>query len=141
VFFETYEDQFSFWKKFRSRIEKIDAPLEETIKFWTKAPLVNKHLDAYRPDTWPDPWQIIKDGKYNDLTIAIMMGHTLKLTNRFKDCDIEIKQYLDMNNKVVYNTCVVDNKILNYQYGEIVVEEELPKDLVLQMAIPLPNYK
>jgi hypothetical protein len=141
VFFETYEDQFSFWKKFRSRIEKIDTPLEETIKFWTKAPLVNKHLDAYRPDTWPDPWQIIKDGKYNDLTIAIMMGHTLKLTDRFKDSDIEIKQYLDMNNKVVYNTCVVDNKILNYQYGEIVVEEELPKDLVLQMAIPLPNYK
>ncbi len=141
MFFETYEDQFSFWKKFRSRIEKIDTPLEETIKFWTKAPLVNKHLDAYRPDTWPDPWQIIKDGKYNDLTIAIMMGHTLKLTDRFKDSDIEIKQYLDMNNKVVYNTCVVDNKILNYQYGEIVVEEELPKDLVLQMAIPLPNYK
>lgn len=141
MFFETYEDQFSFWKKFRSRIEKIDAPLEETIKFWTKAPLVNKHLDAYRPETWPDPWQIIKDGKYNDLTIAIMMGHTLKLTDRFKDSDIEIKQYLDMNNKVVYNTCVVDNKILNYQYGEIVVEEELPKDLVLQMAIPLPNYK
>jgi len=141
VFFETYEDQFSFWNKFRSRIEKIDAPLEETIKFWTKAPLVNKHLDAYRPETWPDPWQIIKDGKYNDLTIAIMMGHTLKLTDRFKDSDIEIKQYLDMNNKVVYNTCVVDNKILNYQYGEIVVEEELPKDLVLQMAIPLPNYK
>lgn len=141
MFFETYEDQFSFWKKFRSRIEKIDAPLEETINFWTKAPLVNKHLDAYRPDTWPDPWQIIKDGKYNDLTIAIMMGHTLKLTDRFKDSNIEIKQYLDMNNKVVYNTCVVDNKILNYQYGEIVVEEELPKDLVLQMAIPLPNYK
>ena len=141
MFFETYEDQFSSWKKFRSRIEGIEAPLEETIKFWAKAPLVNKHLDSYRPETWPDPWQIIKDGKYNDLTIAIMIGHTLKLTERFKDCDIEIKQYLDMSNKVVYNTCAIDNKILNYQYGEIVAEQEMPKELVLQMVIPLPDYK
>jgi hypothetical protein len=69
------------------------------------------------------------------------MGHTLKLTERFKDSQIEIKQYLDTSNKVVYNTCSIDNKILNYQYGEIVEEEELPKDLVLQVAIQLPDYK
>ena len=141
MFFDSYEDQFSTWKKLRNRIEKINEPLEETIKFWAKAPLVNKHLDPFRPETWPDPWQIIKDGKYNDLTISIMMGHTLKLTERFKDSQIEIKQYLDTTNKVVYNTCSIDNKILNYHYGEIVGEEELPKDLVLQVAIPLPDYK
>lgn len=140
MFFDDYEQQFISWKKFRNSIEKLDKPLEETIKFWTKAPLVNKHLDPFRPETWPDPWQVIKDGKYNDLTIAIMIGHTLKLTQRFKDCQIEIKQYLDTSKKVVYNTCSIDNKILNYPYGEIVPEEELPKELVLQVAIPLPDY-
>ncbi len=105
------------------------------------APLVNKHLDPYRVDTWPDPWQIIKDGKYNDLTINLMIGHTLKLTKRFNESQIEIRTYLDTSNKTVYNTCCIDNKILNYRYGEVVEELELPEELVLQTATPLPDYK
>jgi hypothetical protein len=141
VFFDDYETQFVSWKKFRNQIEKLEKPLEETIKFWTKAPLVNKHLDPYRPETWPDPWQVIKDGKYNDLTIAVMIGHTLKLTERFKNSEIVIKQYLDIDKKVVYNICSIDNKILNYPYGEVVEETELPKELVLQMVVPLQDYK
>ena len=141
MFLETYENQFSSWKKFRNQIEKVDAPLEATVKFWAKAPIVNKNLDPFRPEIWPDPWQIIKDGKYCDLTIAVMMGHTLKLTERFKESQIEIKQYIDIDKKVVYNTCSVDNKILNYHYGEVVVEENLPEELQLQLVIPLPDYK
>jgi hypothetical protein len=103
--------------------------------------LVNKHLDPYRVDTWPDPWQIIKDGKYNDLTINLMIGHTLKLTKRFNESQIEIRTYLDIVNKTVYNTCYIDNKILNYHYGEVVEEDEIPKNAVIQMVTPLPNYK
>lgn len=141
MFFDSYEEQFASWKKFRNKIDKLPAPLEETIKFWSKAPLVNKHLDPYRPETWPDPWQIIKDGKYSDLTIAVMIGHTLKLSEQFNDSQIQIKTYLDIENKTVYNTCSIDDKILNYRYGEVVTEDEIPKNIVLQAAIDLPNYR
>ena len=141
MFQNSYDKQFTIWKKFRNKLEGSDSPLEDTIKFWAMAPLVNKHLDPYRVDTWPDPWQIIKDGKYNDLTINLMIGHTLKLTKRFNDSQIEIRTYLDTANKTVYNTCCIDNKILNYHYGEVVDESELPEEVVLQTATPLPNYK
>lgn len=141
MFFEHYEEQFASWKKFRSKINNLSEPLEETIKFWSKAPLVNKHLDPFRPEIWPDPWQIIKDGKYSDLTIAVMMGHTLKLTEQFTESQIQIKTYLDINNKTVYNTCSVDNKILNYRYGEVIEESEIPENIVLQSVIDLPNYR
>lgn len=141
MFQNSYEKQFTIWKKFRARLEESQSPLEDTIKFWAMAPLVNKHLDPYRVDTWPDPWQIIKDGKYNDLTINLMIGHTLKLTKRFNDSQIEIRTYLDTINKTVYNTCCIDNKILNYPYGEVVDEIELPKEIVLQTATMLPDYK
>lgn len=141
MFQNSYDKQFTIWKKFRSKLEDSTNPLEDTIKFWAMAPLVNKHLDPYRVDTWPDPWQIIKDGKYNDLTINLMIGHTLKLTKRFNESQIEIRTYLDTDNKTVYNTCYIDNKILNYHYGEVVDENDLPNNVVLQMATPLPDYK
>lgn len=141
MFQNSYDKQFSIWKKFRNKIDKSEQPLEDTIKFWAMAPLVNKHLDVYRIDTWPDPWQIIKDGKYNDFTINLMIGHTLKLSERFNESQIEIRTYLDMDSKIVYNTCYIDNKVLNYPYGEVTSEEDIPNNIVLQMAVPLPDYK
>ena len=141
MFQNSYDKQFSIWKKFRNSIDKSQNPLEDTIKFWAMAPLVNKHLDVYRIDTWPDPWQIIKDGKYNDFTINLMIGHTLKLSERFNESQIEIRTYLDMDSKIVYNTCYIDNKVLNYPYGEVTSEEDIPNNIVLQMAVPLPDYK
>lgn len=141
MFQNSYDKQFSIWKKFRNSIDKSERPLEDTIKFWAMAPLVNKHLDVYRIDTWPDPWQIIKDGKYNDFTINLMIGHTLKLSERFNESQIEIRTYLDMDSKIVYNTCYIDNKVLNYPYGEVTSEEDIPNNIVLQMAVPLPDYK
>jgi len=140
VFSEHYEKQFFIWKRFRNKLEKIGDPFEQTILFWSLAPLVNKHLDMYRDKDWPSPWDIIKEGKYDELTKSIMIGHTLKLTKRFMESPIEIKMYLDIVDKTVYNTCYIDNKILNYPYGEITLEKDLPKDIVLQMAVPLPKY-
>lgn len=141
MFTDSYEQQFTIWKKFRENLEKSETPLEDTIKFWARAPLVNKHLDPYRSEIWPDPWQIIKDGKYNELTINLMIGHTLRLTKRFDEKEISIRTYLDIDNKVVYNTCSVDDKILNYPYGDIIDENNIPENIVLQMVVTLPSYK
>ena len=141
MFFDSYDEQFAHWKKLRIKLELSPNPLEDIISFWAKAPTVNKHLDIYRSDVWPDPWQVIKDGKYCDLTIAIMIGHTLQLTKRFSDNQIKIKTYLDTTNKTVYNTCSVDNKILNYRYGEVVEEDEIPESVVLQSVVDLPSYR
>jgi hypothetical protein len=140
VFQDSYERQFTVWRKFRGKLEKSPLPFEDALHFWLKAPLVNKHLNIFRTEDWPTPWEIIKNGKYDELTISIMIGHTLKLTERFLNSKIEIRQYLDTGNKVVYNTCYIVNKILNYPYGNITEENELPKELVLQAAVELPNY-
>jgi hypothetical protein len=140
VFSEHYEKQFVAWKRLRNKIEKVSDPFEQTILFWNMAPLVNKHLDPYRYKDWPNPWDIIKDGKYDELTKTIMVAHSLKLTKRFMKVPIEIRLYLDIDNKTVYNVCYIENKILNYPYGEVIIESDLPKNLVLQMAVPLTDY-
>ena len=140
MFSEHYERQFVAWKRLRNKLEKCDSAFEDTIAFWNMAPLVNKHLDVYRYKDWPTPWEIIKDGKYDELTKTIMIGHSLQLTKRYSSSQIEIRSYLDMNKKVVYNMCCINNKILNYPYGEVIDETELPKELILQMAVPLPQY-
>ncbi len=140
MFSEHYEKQFIVWKRLRNKIEKSSTPFENVILFWSMAPLVNKHLDLYRYKEWPTPWEIIKEGKYDDLTKNIMIGYTLNLTKRFMETPIEIRVYLDIDNKTVYNTCCIENKILNYPYGEVTLEADLPKELILQMAVPLSKY-
>lgn len=141
MFFEDIESRFSIWKKFRSKIEKDEDPLQRIVEFWSAAPLVNKHLDPYRPSTWHDPWQIISEGKYTDLTISIMMGHTAQLTERFANSEIVIKTYIDKVNNNVYNICSIDNKILNYQYRQVVDISEIPENLELQIETPLRSYR
>ena len=140
MFSEHYEKQFIVWKRLRNKIEKSSNPFEQAISFWSMAPLVNKHLDLYRYKEWPTPWEIIKEGKYDELTKSVMIAHTLSLTNRFIETPIEIRVYLDIDNKTVYNTCSIENKILNYPYGEVTSEVDLPKELILQMAVPLSKY-
>ena len=140
MFFEDTEYRLNAWKNFRKKLETSDTPLEDTIEFWSKAPLVSKHLDLYRSETWPDPWSIISQGKYNELTVSLMIGHTLKLTKRFNQSPIEIKSYLDTDKKVVYNLCCIGNKILNYPYREVTEEQELPEAMVLQTIISLPDH-
>ena len=141
MFFDSYDQQLATWKNFRNHLEESETPLEDVIAFWNKAPLVNKHLNINSSEHWPGPWQIIKDGKYTELTISLMIGHTLKLTQRFSNCKIEIKSYLDNSNKAVYNTCTIDNKILNYPYGEIVEEKDLPVEFSLQSVVPIADFK
>lgn len=141
MFFDPYDEQFAHWKKLRTKVENSVSPFDDILSFWAKAPLVNKNLNTFHSDAWPDPWQIIKTGKYCDLTIAVMMGYSLQLTKRFSDSQIQIKTYLDIVNKTVYNTCSIDNKILNYRYGEVVEEKELPENVVLQSVVDLPSYR
>jgi hypothetical protein len=141
MFQEDFETQLQQWRRFRETLNSAADPLQTTVDLWAKAPTVNKHLDPYRPATWSDPWSILKEGKYCDMTLCLMMAYTLSLTERFKDSVIEIKTYLDTDNKVAYNCCSIDNKILNYRYREVVDERDLPESMELQLSTPVPNYR
>jgi hypothetical protein len=140
MFDKHVEEQILHWKSFRRNLETASDPLIEVAKFWATAPTVNRNIDIYRPETWPNPWQIISERKYCDATVALMMAHTVDLSNLFDD-PVMIKVLVDSDIKAMYNVCTIQDKILNYHYKEVVLMEDLPATVFEQFSTPLVSFK
>lgn len=117
-------DRLTEWKKFRDSIESEDKPLEACASFWAKAPFVSPYLDPSNPSSWPDPWKLVLDSKYDNLAIALGMLYTLQLTQRFMGERFEI--YMSINNKENdYFLLVGDTNVLNMEYMGVTSKEKL----------------
>lgn len=78
------------WKRFRDSLETSQTPFDDVINFWSHAPFVANYLDPDDSGSWPDPWHLIIDGKFDDLAICLGMLYTLQLTQRFMLTKYEI---------------------------------------------------
>lgn len=134
-------DRLTAWKQFRNSLETSSSPFENVSVLWSKAPFVNQYLDRHDPKSWPDPWHLIIDGKFDDLAICLGMLYTLKLTQRFTSSLYEIHMSMPSDDTHTRFFLVVDHlKVLNFAYREVVdytavasVKTSLIyKDLILQ---------
>lgn len=121
--FDLYgNDRLVAWKNFRDSLETSESPFEDTTIFWCHAPFVNQYLNLENPESWPDPWQLILDNKFDDLAITLAMLYTIKLTERFKNSTFEIRQV--ENSKKTF--LVIDNDVvLNFEYRTVNTLDEL----------------
>lgn len=117
--FDLYNfERLSAWKQFRDSLETSSTPYEDLANFWALAPFVSRYLDPNNPKSWPDPWKLIIDGKFDDLAICLGMLYTLKLTERFRDSLCEICTVIE-NNEKRYFLMVDNSSILNYEYRSV----------------------
>ena len=112
-------DRLTKWKEFRNTLEVLDDPLQAVVDFWNKAPFVSPNLNPQTPKTWPDPWHLVLDEKLDNLAICLGMLYTLKLTQRFMDSVCEIHMSMLSKDSEHRYFLVIDDKVLNYEYGEI----------------------
>lgn len=105
-------DRLSEWKKFRDLIEESEDPFSLVINFWSAVPFVGKYLDPYNSASWPDPWQLILDGKFDDLGIALGILYTLKLTQRFGKSNFKIYSKI-LENDILYFLSINDQIIFD----------------------------
>lgn len=116
--FDLYgNERLTEWRNFRNKIETSLTPLEDSIQFWRKAPFVSPYLDPFSPDTWPDPWHLVIDGKFDDLAICLGIMYTLKLTQRFMNENFEIHMAVDL--KKDFYLVVGKDRVLNYNKAVI----------------------
>ena len=112
-------DRLTKWKEFRNTLEVLDDPLQAVVDFWNKAPFVSPYLNPQTPKSWPDPWHLVLDEKLDNLAICLGMLYTLKLTQRFMDSVCEIHMSMLSKDREHRYFLVIDDKVLNYEYGEI----------------------
>jgi hypothetical protein len=140
MFDKTVDQRLSLWYAFRSSLENDSEPLASTWNFWKNAPFIpfNHKIDRYNNNIWPTPWEIIVENKYDDFTKALMIGWTIKLTERFKNNCIELKSIVDNTKNTYYNIVCVDNFwVINYSDIGPVKTDLLPKTIFIEYLIEL----
>jgi hypothetical protein len=134
------EDRITTWAEFRHSLDTSEDPLKDIADFWSEIKLVpfNKAVDPYNHFSWPSPWQIIADNSYDDLTVALMIGYTIKLTNRFKNSRVEIRSLVDSNRKQLYNLVYIDDEyVLNYHKAQVIEAQNIPESFFLENLVEL----
>ena len=117
------------WKQIRSELETAADPLRLVAELWARAPLVNPFIDPTDPDSWPDPWHLVLDDRYDDLAVVIGMLYTIKLTQRFMDSHCEIHMSVrDENSDPEYFLVLDQRQALNIEPRKVVDVNQLKYD-------------
>ena len=124
--FDLYDnDRLIKWRQFRDNLETSLTPLEDVAHLWSRAPFVNTYLNPHTPDKWPDPWHLVLNSKLDELAIVLGMLYTLKLTQRFMTSRFEIHMSTIEASRYSKYFLVVDNHVLNLEYGCVLSTVEL----------------
>lgn len=110
-------DRLKEWRKWRKEIiTQEDRQLLESVVYWWKfTPLMNKVLDIYDSEDWPDPWMLLWDAKFDEHATALGMAYTLHLMDW--PCDLVLIQTKTGMPMLV--VAIDDEHVLNFTYGEI----------------------
>lgn len=144
MFKQSTDDRLSAWAQHRRDLETSLNPFEDVWNFWRDAPFIqyNNKIDPYHYKSWPSPWELIVENKYDDFTKAVMIGNTIKLTQRFQDSSIQVRTYVDKTRNALYNVVIINDKwVINYNDNGPVMVEELPGSFLLENLIELENAR
>jgi len=140
MFDRSIDDRLSAWMWLRSQVNDAPDPLLEVWDFWKRAPFVpyNNKIDPYHQRSWPTPWDIIVENRYDDFTKALMIGWTLKLSDRYQNSKIEIKTLVDNARTRQYNiVCIDDEWMINFSDDGPETMEKSPHLFLLENLIEL----
>jgi len=139
MFNNSYDERLFLWRDFRTYLETAENPLEDTVKFYSQAPIVNLTTDPYDPDNWPTPWEILKENIYCEYVKILAICYTLQLCDRFIGVKFEINIVHDNKQSRTYFLLFVDNQCIGYNYDEVIPATELPLGLEFVMRHEMPQ--
>ena len=134
------DDRLSAWSELRKHIDTSQDPFRAVTEFWMQTPFIahNHKIDPFYQASWPTPWEIIVENKYDDFTKAVMIGYTILLTEKFKNSDVQIKTLVDTQFKRLYNIVCVDNTwVLNYDDSQVLHVDNIPSLYSLENLVVL----
>lgn len=143
MFDQDLEKRLSCWAQFRQSLETASNPLEMVAHFWSQAPLSGYVTHVNIADgVWPTPWQLIEVNRYDDQALAIMIGYTIKLTERYKSSLVELKTMVDHKQTKLYNLIFIDNTyILNYLRDQVVTVNDIDLTTCSSNIISISSYQ
>jgi len=74
---------------------------------------------------WPNPWQLITDNLYCDLSIALGMYYSLALLDHPKITDLRLQVYKVPEGWLNLSSINQGKYVLNYNHGKVVNNSQL----------------
>jgi hypothetical protein len=134
------DERLSAWLTHRQYIEQSENPFQDIWEFWKSAPFIpyNNKLDPYHQRSWPSPWEIIVNNKYDDFTKSVMIGWTIKLTKRFENSKVEIRTLVDKQKILQYNVIYINDEVaINYSDNGPIDAKDIPDTFLLENIVEL----
>ncbi len=103
------------WREWRETLSEHSDIASEVALWWKFVPMVNKSIDPWREDTWPDPWTLVSSGEFCPSAQGLGMFYSLVLAGN--DCKL-IRARIDDEIRLI--VLLLDDRLLNYVDGEIV---------------------
>ena len=121
------ENRIIAWRDFRHSLKSWPNDIQRVAEFWAKAPLSNNYLTYENPKEWPDPWCLIKDGIYCDISIALGMFYTLYYSDYDKKNIMSIECFKNVEKQEILNLVNLEQGkyMLNFHVGRSVNKTEL----------------
>lgn len=140
MFNQSVDNRLTEWTTHRKQLDEVDNPLQEVWDFWHQAPFTpyNKNIDPYYQQSWPSPWQIIAENRYDDFTKTLMIAWTLKLTRKYQNSKMELRTLVDSNQIRAYNLLYIDDTwVINYSDNGPISTPEIPSSFRLENLIEI----
>jgi hypothetical protein len=114
------EQRILAWRQFRRSLHDWPADLTRVAAVWSKAPLGN-YLTQDSAD-FPDPWQLIADRCFCDISVALGMFYTLAYSKYPNRHEMRLRLFNLRNQSKEFNLveCEGGKYVLNYQLGSVV---------------------
>lgn len=125
------QGKLAAWREWRNDLKEasIEDAYNEVAMWWKFVPLVNKVVDPWRQETWPDPWTLIGNGSFCPNAQGLGIFYSLILAGF--DCELVLAIVEDAPRLMVI---LPNKKLLNYIDGEAVDLGELTEEILQTWA-------
>lgn len=136
-FEQSPDNRILSWREWRNDLEKLslEDAIQNVAQSWAKVPTVMHYLAPDQLEEWPNPWQLITDNIYCELSIALGMYYSLALLEHTSITDLKLQIYKTPNGWLNLSSANHGKYVLNYSHGNVVNSSQLnlsQKDLVFE---------
>ena len=125
LWYGTTTEKILAWRELRETSKNHSLPeiIDMVNDWWTYTPWVRKTIDPYKPETWPNPWDMINLGQFCRSSIALGQAYTLWLCA--PNSQTEIWLINNFSERDIHLVVVIDEKtVLNYTLGLVLNANE-----------------
>lgn len=141
MFNKKFEDRLRAWVAFRDTLESSATPLEDTVLFYSHAPMVSIQVDPWDSTSWLGPWELLQENRYCEFSKILAICYSLQLTDSFLASSFRIHICTNTADSQVKYLLFVDDKVIGFDLGKVINISDLPNTLRIELAYDMPSLQ